>query len=180
MTADHRDLSNLIAPNPRVEGITLPPRRTASSVDPPAAVPPDPDTTETDTAPAQEPTGGSKPETPAFVRRKRPYPVYLPGALADRLKEVAGVTSYAGWVLDAYRHVHGRLADVFGLPASPDDSGLPPRPRSPRRRVEKPTALQLRMTEQEIDVLERKRAELGGPSKSEFITAVVELHLKEQ
>lgn len=188
MTADRRDLSNLTAPTPRAAGLTLPPRRTA-----PAAPLRAPDTEperEPDSepevveavvaAPVRESTERPKPrkaKPPVPGGRKRPYPVYLPGPLADRLKEAAGVTSYAEWVLAAYRRVHTRLVDVFGPPPAADDSGLPPRPRSPRRHVEKPTAIQLRLTEQEIDVLERKRAELGGPSKSEFITAVVELQL---
>jgi hypothetical protein len=185
MTADRRDLSNLTAPTPRAAGLTLPPRRTA------AATPPDaldagaarepevePDVID---VPVREKTERAKPKKakpPAPAGRKRPYSAYLPGSLADRLKEAAGTTSYAEWVLDAYRRVHTRLEEVFGPPAA-DDSGLPPRPRPPRRHVERLTSIQLRLTEQEIDVLERKRAELGGPSKSEFITAVVELHLDE-
>lgn len=187
MTADRRDLSNLTAPTPRAAGLTLPPRRTAPATPPHAddagsarEVEPEVEPGVID-VPVREKTERAKPKKalpPAPAGRKRPYPAYLPGPLTDRLKEAAGTTSYAEWVLDAYRRVHTRLEEVFGPPAA-DDSGLPPRPRPPRRHVERLTSIQLRLTEQEIDVLERKRAELGGPSKSEFITALVELRLDE-
>lgn len=186
MTADRRDLSNLTAPPPRAAGLTLPPRRTAPTTTPHAdagsarEVEPEVEPGFID-VPVREKTERAKPKKakpPAPAGRKRPYSAYLPGSLADRLKEAAGTTSYAEWVLDAYRRVHTRLEEVFGPPAA-DDSGLPPRPRPPRRHVERLTSIQLRLTEQEIDVLERKRAELGGPSKSEFITALVELGLDE-
>lgn len=106
----------------------------------------------------------------------RAVAVHLPGPLAAQLK--AAVTeadcTYAEWVLDVFDRHHERLPDLFeGAAARRAASGLPPRHRTARRRVESPTQVQLRLTPAELAVLDRCRAGLGGVSRSDFVSRLI-------
>jgi hypothetical protein len=72
---------------------------------------------------------------------------------------------------------HRQVGEHFGPLPTDDDSGLPARPRPPRKNIENAVGKQLRLTEDEIAVLDRKRAEVGNPSRSEFVTVLAELYL---
>ena len=106
-------------------------------------------------------------------------PIYLPAALLARLRTATTTTgeSYSDWVLDAYEIVHDQLGERFA-PVPMRRSGLPPRKRAPRRHVENPVAVQLRFTGGELRVLEQKRDAVGGPSRSAFYTAIVEMRFE--
>lgn len=179
MTTDPRDLSALTTPPPgRAAGLagSLGPSRPTRSPQPttpavPAALP---DREE------QPDTARARKRKPAPAR-KRPVAVYIPAATRARLRDKLAGDTYSGWVLNAYRRVHEQLGDVFE-PADTDTrdgSGLPVRPRGARRNVKDLTPLQLRLTDDELAVLERRRVELGGPSRSAFITAIIDLGLGE-
>jgi hypothetical protein len=110
--------------------------------------------------------------------KKQAVPVYLPGPLFSQVKAAAGQAgmTYTDWLLDVYERVHSQLDTVFTRPA-PRQSGLPPR-KPQRRRVDTPTPVQLRLTGVELAVLEARREEVGGPSRSEFWTKIAQLGLE--
>jgi hypothetical protein len=107
--------------------------------------------------------------------------VYLPAELADRFRDHAGQddTSYGAWFLDRFDELYDALADVYE-PATQRRSPLPPRQRESRRRVVTPTQLQLRLTTEELEVVDKRAAELGAPSRSEFVTTVIDLAMRQQ
>lgn len=180
MTENRRDLSALSTPPRRGAGLAggLPPRGSAPSA---------PESTETQD---EETTGDSAEErskrarkqpmsrAPTSSGRKKPWTVYIPVDVADEVEQALDGKPWTAWVLDAYRHVHARLTERF-VPAEADDSGLPTRPMGARRDVDHPREKQLRLTDAEIRVLESKMESLGGPTRSAFITAVVELRLEQ-
>lgn len=177
-----RDLSALTQPPSRAAGLAglMPPRP-----DPPARAP---EPVDVDVAPVEQDstTAPTRPRRAAPKRKadtntssaaKRAVPVYLAGPLFARLKDAAAAagSTYSDWFLDAYERVHEQLGERFVQPPR-RSSGLPPRAPQ-RRRVDTPTPVQLRLTGEELQVLERKRAELGDPSRSAFVSEVVELGL---
>jgi len=111
--------------------------------------------------------------------RKGAVPIYLPGPLFAQMKAAAAAAgeTYSDWFLDVYARVEPVLADQFPTTAARAAVGLPPR-KLVRRRVDTPTPVQLRLSQNELAVLEAKRNQIGSPSRSAFATAVVELGLR--
>lgn len=107
---------------------------------------------------------------------KVPVIVYVPADLLRRLREITvrDATSYGAWFLDRFDEFYDELATIYQPPAE-RRSPLPPRRRESRRRVDTPTQLQLRITGDELAVIDQRMAELGAPSRSEFVTAVIKL-----
>jgi hypothetical protein len=123
---------------------------------------------------------GGRPSTRQQPEEGRPLtvPFYLAPAVRARLVEVleGERIELTPWVLRAYRHQRDNLAEYFGV-EDPDDE-LPA--RSPRRgRITGGgQPLQLRPLPREQAVLEKRRTEqLGGPSMSAMLAAIVELEL---
>lgn len=107
---------------------------------------------------------------------KSSYSVYLPDDLLDRVATQLDGRTLGEFVLDGYEQVYGDLPQRF-RPPSTSASGLPPRTRRPRRSAGTLRERHPRWTEVEFAVLEAQRLELGAPSRSEFVTAVLELYL---
>jgi hypothetical protein len=107
--------------------------------------------------------------------RKRSWPAYVPAPLLERIRGDVGDRTLGEWLLDAYEAVHDRLPARF--PQRTPTAGLPPRTRRPRRGTGGLVEVQLRLTRAEVAVLEQRMDDLGGPSRSAFVTAVAELHL---
>lgn len=127
-------------------------------------------------------SAAARPGTPASRKastapdRKSSYSVYLPDDLLDRVAAQLDGRTLGEFVLDGYEQVHGDLPQRF-RPPSTSTSGLPPRTRRPRRSAGTLRERHPRWTEVEFAVLEAQRLELGAPSRSEFVTAVLELYL---
>lgn len=109
---------------------------------------------------------------------KRGTIAYLPAEVKARLEVVArdAAQTYTEWFLDQFDALYDELAEEF-TPPSPRRSPLPVRARAPRRRVGLGplTMLQLRLTGDELAAIDERRMQLGGPSRSEFVTRIIEL-----
>lgn len=131
---------------------------------PPPSTPAHPD-------PAPAPPAGGKRGTIA----------YLPTDVKARLEVVAqqAAQTYTEWFLDQFDALYDQLADEF-TPPPQRRSPLPARARAPRRRVSlgPSTMLQLRLTSDELAAIDERRAQLGGPSRSEFVTRIIELGIE--
>jgi hypothetical protein len=117
--------------------------------------------------PAEKPAG----------RTKLQYTAYFPLPVVEAIERDLAGRSWSEWFLDAFRAHHHELDDRFDKGVPGDDSGLPARPRGARKAVDRPTPKQLRLTAEEIAVLESKREKVGSPNRSEFLTVLAELHL---
>jgi len=109
---------------------------------------------------------------------KRGTIAYLPAEVKARL-EVAARTAaqtYTEWFLYQFDALYDQLAEEF-TPPPQRRSPLPARARAPRRRIGPgpSTMLQLRLTSEELAAIDERRAQLGGPSRSEFITRIIEI-----
>lgn len=192
MTSSERDLSALT--RKRTSGLAgklgAPAERPA-----PAAVPDPPHQPTADSpAPAQVVDGPAqpqprrrasrKPAEPTSPRaeeswRKRSWPVYLPGPVRQAITETKGGRSNGEWFLDAFEAVNDQLPDRFPAAAARRATGLPPRSPRPRSSVENPKETPLRLTGEEIDVVEARRVELGSPNRSEYATVIAELYINQ-
>lgn len=109
---------------------------------------------------------------------KRGTIAYLPIEVKARLEVAtrAAAHTYTEWFLDQFDALYDQLVDEFPPPRQ-RRSPLPTRARPPRRRVGlgPSTMLQLRLTTEELAAIDERRAQLGGPSRSEFITRIIEL-----
>lgn len=163
--AGHRDLAGAIGAPP--EAVAVPPPAVAAESTPQIAAAGEKAPRSRRKAPTEDDT------------TKQAVPIYLPAALLAQLRVATTATgeSYSDWVLDGYEMVHDRLGERFA-PVATRRSGLPPRRRAARRHVENPVAVQLRFTGAELRVLEQKREQVGGPSRSAFYTAIVEMRFE--
>lgn len=188
MTSDPRDLSALRTPPDRAAGLggllgkprsERPTPESAPSAEQQAPPADSPQTLPVQDVAAPRSKPKAKPRRVADddENKKQAVPVYLPGPLFAQVKGAAGQAgmTYTDWLLDVYERVHAELDTVFTRPA-PRQSGLPPR-KPQRRRVDTPTPVQLRLTGVELAVLEARREEVGGPSRSEFWTKIADLGL---
>lgn len=123
---------------------------------------------------------GRKPAKPAAAAAsapgKKPIPVYLAAVTKTQLEQLAraeGIT-LAEWVLDRLDAFYDELGEVF-RPAPTRRSPLPPRQRIVRPRSEASSTVQLRLTSDEIEAIEKLRAQLGVPSRSALLARVIEL-----
>lgn len=176
MTDARRDLSALTGGRAGALAGKLTPRPAPT----PAAEP----TTEQEPAPAPPPA--TPPPRPrrrtaptvaagAESWRKQSWPAYIPAPLLERIRADVEDRTLGEWLLDAYEAVHDRLPARF--PQRTPTAGLPPRTRRPRRGTGGLVEVQLRLTRAEVAVLEQRMDDLGGPSRSAFVTAVAELYL---
>lgn len=114
---------------------------------------------------------------PQERRQKRSVVVYVPGSLVDELKASKRVLdTHTDWVLDAFDQHDQALEEVYP-PLPQRRSGLPPKRRPRRRGGETRKPLQLRLDEEELAALDRRREQLQVESRSEFVTTVIELGL---
>ena len=97
--------------------------------------------------------------------------------MKERLEAAAraAAQTYTEWFLNQFDALYDQLAEEF--PPLQRRSPLPARARSPRRRVGlgPSTMLQLRLTSEELAAIDERRAQLSGPSRSEFVTRIIEL-----
>jgi len=177
--ANPRDLSALRG---GLTGLRPPPAAAA-----PSPIPAQPDPAP-DHAPGDRPAREDRPRprrrTPkvaapsASTSGKRPVQVYLAATTKEAMERAAngaGVT-LTEWLLDTFDRLDGELQDHFAPPA-PRRSSLPPRTRVVRARSEASSSVQLRLTDEELEVLDGRAEELGVPSRSAFLARVVELGL---
>ena len=112
---------------------------------------------------------------------KRGTIAYLPAEVKERLEVAAraAAQTYTEWFLDQFDALYDELAEEFPPPPQ-RRSPLPARARSPRRRVGlgPSTMVQLRLTTEELCAIDERRAQLSGPSRSEFVTRIIELGIE--
>lgn len=112
---------------------------------------------------------------------KRGTIAYLPAEVKARLEVAArdAAQTYTEWFLDQFDALYDQLAEEF-TPPQQRRSPLPARAKAPRRRVGlgPSTMLQLRLTGDELAAIDERRAQLGGPSRSEFVTRIIELGIE--
>ena len=182
MTGRERDLSAFSRPPAdRASGLAgrLPTRPAPA---PPAPAPEAPAATPDVPPPAQTPPAGTgkrvgkTPKLPAVPDLKGSYSVYLPDELLAQVAEQLAGRTLGEFVLDGYDEVYERLEQRF-RPPGPSRSGLPPRTRRPRRATGPLRERHPRWTAAEYAVLEARRLELGAPSRSAFVTAILELYV---
>lgn len=117
----------------------------------------------------------------AVAGGKRGTIAYLPAEVKARLEAAAraAAQTYTEWFLDQFDALYDQLAEEFPPPPQ-RRSPLPARARSPRRRVGlgPSTMLQLRLTSEELLAIDERRAQLSGPSRSEFVTRIIELGIE--
>ena len=116
---------------------------------------------------------------PGPVRVQRITQTRIPAALFERAraaKEASGDT-HETWFLDAFDAVDDQLPAAYP-PAAERRTRMPVRKRRTRRPSTDPlVAYPLRLTAEEIAVLEERIAELEPPSLADFVTTVVRLRL---
>jgi hypothetical protein len=121
------------------------------------------------------------PPVAAAAGGKRGTIAYLPAEVKARLEIAArdAAQTYTEWFLYQFDALYDQLAEEF-TPPPQRRSPLPARARAPRRRVGPgpSTMLQLRLTSGELAAIDERRAQLGGPSRSEFITRIIELGIE--
>jgi hypothetical protein len=121
------------------------------------------------------------PPVAAVTGGKRGTIAYLPAEVKARLEVVAhdAAQTYTEWFLYQFDAFYDQLAEEF-TPPPQRRSPLPARARAPRRRIGPgpSTMLQLRLTSEELAAIDERRAQLGSPSRSEFITRVIELGIE--
>jgi hypothetical protein len=168
-------------------------RTDAAAIEPPPAdLPLDPDEPQHDEdTPAEPPlqrsqrasyTNGEGNRVPiADAGAKRGTIAYLPTEVKARLEIAtrAAAQTYTEWFLDQFDALYDQLAEEFPPPPQ-RRSPLPTRTRPPRRRVGlgPSTMLQLRLTSAELAAIDERRAQLGRPSRSEFVTRIIELGIE--
>lgn len=112
---------------------------------------------------------------------KRGTIAYLPAEVKERLEAAAraAAQTYTEWFLNQFDALYDQLAEEFPPPPQ-RRSPLPARARPPRRRVGlgPATMLQLRLTSEELSAIDERRAQLSGPSRSEFVTRIIELGIE--
>jgi phytoene dehydrogenase-like protein len=112
---------------------------------------------------------------------KRGTIAYLPAEVKERLEAAAraAAQTYTEWFLNQFDALYDQLAEEFPPPPQ-RRSPLPARARPPRRRVGlgPSTMLQLRLTSEELSAIDERRAQLSGPSRSEFVTRIIELGIE--
>jgi hypothetical protein len=112
------------------------------------------------------------------VGAKRGTIAYLPAELKTRMEEAARLAhqTYTEWFLNQFDDLYEELADQFEPPPQ-RRSPLPARARARRRRVGlgPSTMVQLRLTGEELAAIDERRDQLGAPSRSEFVTRIIEL-----
>ena len=130
---------------------------------------------------------------PSKAARRDPAPVtataggkrgtiaYLPAEVKERLEAAAraAAQTYTEWFLNQFDALYDQLAEEFPPPPQ-RRSPLPARARPPRRRVGlgPSTMLQLRLTSAELSAIDDRRAQLSKPSRSEFVTRIIELGIE--
>jgi hypothetical protein len=135
--------------------------------------------------PRQAPRSKAAHRNPALVVAaaggKRGTIAYLPAEVKARLEVAArdAAQTYTEWFLDQFDALYDQLAEEF-TPPPQRRSPLPARAKAPRRRVGLGplTMLQLRLTGEELAAIDERRAQLGGPSRSEFVTRIIELGIE--
>jgi hypothetical protein len=169
-------------------------RTDAAAIEPPPAdLPLDPDEPQRDEdTPAEPslqrsprasyPTNGVGNRVPiADAGAKRGTIAYLPTEVKARLEIAtrAAAQTYTEWFLNQFDALYDQLVEEFPPPPQ-RRSPLPTRTRPPRRRVGlgPSTMLQLRLTTAELAAIDERRAQLGGPSRSEFVTRIIELGIE--
>lgn len=133
--------------------------------------------------------------TPPQTRPARPKPTpripagsakrgtiaYLPAELKAQLEDTArrAQQTYTEWFLDQFDILYDELSQEFEPPAQ-RRSPLPARIRARRRRVGlgPSTMVQLRLTGEELAAIDERREQLGAPSRSEFVTRIIELGIE--
>jgi hypothetical protein len=109
---------------------------------------------------------------------KRGTIAYVPAELKARLEEAArrAQQTYTEWFLDQFDSLYDELGEEFAPPQQ-RRSPLPVRARARRRRVGlgPSTMVQLRLTGEELAAIDERREQLGAPSRSEFVTRIIEL-----
>jgi hypothetical protein len=132
-------------------------------------------------APRSEDARRNLPPVAAATGGKRGTIAYLPAEVKARLEVVArdATQTYTEWFLYQFDALYDQLAEEF-TPPPQRRSPLPARTRPPRRRIGPgpSTMLQLRLTSEELAAIDERRAQLGGPSRSEFITRIIELGIE--
>jgi hypothetical protein len=154
---------------------------------------PEPATASAETASSLRPAPAKRPATsrpkrapapPTALIPLRDQPVTqmrIPAALFERLRQAKSKTgdTHETWFLDAFDAVSDQLDEVYG-PGPQRRTRMPVR----RRRTRRPTndllvAYPLRLTDEEIAVLQERAAEVGPPSMAEFVTTIVQLRLEQ-
>lgn len=159
-----------------------------------------PDTVNTDETPAGSPRDLTQPAPPprqeeeppaagSSVTQRTPAPAnvpvspkrgtiaYLPAELKAQMEDAArrAQQTYTDWFLDQFDVLYDELAEEFEPPQQ-RRSPLPVRARARRRRVGlgPSTMVQLRLTREELAAIDERREQLGAPSRSEFVTRIIE------
>lgn len=154
-----------------LSGAQAPPRREASEPDIEPIEPPErPKPAPRRAAARPEPAG----TTPITQTR-------IPASLFALVREAKAATgdTHETWFLDAYDAVDDQLPDVY-QPAAARRTKMPVRRRRTRRPSTDPLAsYPLRLTPEEVAVLEERAAELQPPSLADFVTTIVRLRLQQ-
>lgn len=126
--------------------------------------------------PRPKPTPPVEVQTDASMRLTQPK---IPSQLFERVraaKDASGDT-HETWFLDAYDAVSEQLDEVY-RPGPARRTTMPMRRRRTRRPTGDPlVSYPLRLTAEEIAVLEERAAQLQPPSMADMITAIVKLRL---
>lgn len=133
--------------------------------------------------PERRPAVRPKPTRQAVLAAsaKRGTIAYLPAELKTRLEDAArrAEQTYTEWFLDQFDVLYDELVHEFEPPTQ-RRSPLPPRARARRRRVGlgPSTMVQLRLTGEELAAIDERWEQLGAPSRSEFVTRIIELGIE--
>lgn len=136
---------------------------------------------EEESPPTTRPAARSTHRIPAPVDPRSPKRgtiAYLPTELKARLEDAArgAQQTYTEWFLDQFDLLYDELVKEFEPPQQ-RRSPLPVRARGRRRRVGlgPATMVQLRLTREELAAIDERCEQLGAPSRSEFVTRIIEL-----
>lgn len=151
------------------------PLRSPAPLPPPPEAAPEPEVLAIPVAAAA--TVKRKPGRPSTGRSSKG--IGLPAQLIERMAQSADAAgqSYGDWLMAALNDVYDRLAEVYP-PLPTYRVELPPPRRPPRRRVQGGRqAVNFRLTPDQLAAIETRQQELAVESRSEFVSAIVELGL---
>lgn len=132
----------------------------------------------TTSKPKRAPTA---PTVPVPLRDQPVTQMRIPAALFERVRAAKNETgdTHETWFLDAFDAVSDQLDDEYG-PGPQRRTRMPVRRRRTRRPTGDPlVAYPLRLTDEEIEVLQERAAEVGPPSMADFVTTIVRLRLEQ-